>query len=86
MRVFDESGGEIKNIPMRSWDSLDYDETDAGSERGAVAPSFAPCEEGNESALDPSAPPPYNPESPSVEFDSRSEEPYRVYFARGMNS
>ncbi len=83
VRVFDESGGEIKNIPTRSWDSLDYDEADAGSER--VALSFAPREEGNESALDPSAPPPYNPESPSVEFDSRSEEPYRVYFARGTN-
>ncbi len=46
VRVFDESGGEIKNIPTRSWDSLDYDETDAGSERGSVAPSFAPREEG----------------------------------------
>ncbi len=61
MRVFDESRGEIKNIPTRSWDSLDYDETDAGSERGSVAPSFVPREAGNENALDPSASPPYNP-------------------------
>ncbi len=85
VRIFDESGGEIKNIPTRSWDSLDYDETDTGSERGSLAPSFVPREAGNENALDPSAPPPYNPESPSVEFDPRSKGPYRVYFVRGTN-
>lgn len=57
VRVFDESGGEVKNIPIRNWDSLDHDEPDAGSERGSIAPSFVPRREGNESALDPNVPP-----------------------------
>ncbi|KAF4103730.1 hypothetical protein G5714_014717 [Onychostoma macrolepis] len=84
VRVFDESGGEIKNIPIRSWTSLDEDDPGEASERESIAPSFTPRREG-EVRLDPSAPPQNNPESPNDEFELTGEEPYRVYFARGKN-
>ncbi len=87
VRVFDESGGEIRNIPTRSWDALDEMDTGEGSERGSIAPSFTPRREGGESegAVDPTAPTPYNPESPDDEFITGNEELYRVYFAKGKN-
>ncbi len=85
VRVFDESGGEIRSIPTKSWRSLEEFDMAEGSERGSLAPSFTPQRERGECALGPSAPPPFNPESLYDEFSSDGEEPYRAYFGRGTN-
>jgi len=50
-----------------------------------IAPSFTPQRGVGECALDPSAPPLFNPESPEDEFASENEELYRAYFGRGTN-
>jgi len=55
------------------------------SERGSIAPSFTPQRGVGECAVDPSAPPLFNPESPEDEFASENEELYRAYFGRGTN-
>ncbi len=62
VRVFDESGGEIKNIPAKSWSSFEEFEMGEGSERGSLAPSFTPQRGGGKWALDPSAPSLFDPE------------------------
>ncbi len=56
-----------------------------GSERGSLAPSFTPQGGGGKCALDPSAPPLFDPESSENEFASENEEPFRAYFGRGKN-
>ncbi len=83
VRVFDESGGEIRNIPTKSWSSLEDFEMVEGSERGSLAPSFTPQRAGGECALDPSAPPLFNPKSPDDEFSLEGEKLFRAYFGRG---
>ncbi len=85
VRVFDESRGEIRNIPREIWSSLEEFDMGEVSERRSLAPSFTPHIEGGECALGPSAPPPLNPESPDDEFSLDGEEPYRAYFGRGTN-
>ncbi len=86
VRVFDESGGGNQiNIPTESWSSFEEFDTGEGSERGSIAPSFTPQSGVGECALDPSAPPLFNPESPEDEFAIENEESYRAYFGRGTN-
>ncbi len=51
VRVFDETGGEIKNIPTKSWSSLEEFDTGERSERGSIAPSFTPQRGVGECAL-----------------------------------
>uniref|UniRef100_A0A671P9M3 Macro domain-containing protein n=1 Tax=Sinocyclocheilus anshuiensis TaxID=1608454 RepID=A0A671P9M3_9TELE len=85
VRVFDEFGAEIRNIPTKSWDDLDEVDTGEVSECGSLAPNFIPHREGNRNTLDPSAPQPENPESPDDEFSTENEEPLRIYFGRGKN-
>ncbi len=86
VRVFDESGGGNQiNIPTKSWSSFEEFDMGEGSERGSIAPSFTPQRVVGECALDPSAPPLFNPESPEDEFALENEELYRAYFGRGTN-
>ncbi len=42
VRVFDESCGEIQNIPISSWNAFDKVDTGEGAERRSLAPSFVP--------------------------------------------
>ncbi len=92
VRVFDESGGGNQiNIPTKCWSSIEEFELGGGSERGSLAPSFTPQRGVGECALDPSAPPLFNPESPEDEFvtetNSRvghiSEEKNVIIFRKG---
>ncbi len=86
VQVFDESGGGNQiNIPTKCWSSIEEFELGGGSERGSLAPSFTPQRGVGECALDPSAPPLFNPESPEDEFALGNEELYRAYFGRGTN-
>ncbi len=86
VRVFDESGGGNQiNIPTRSWSSFEEFDMGEGSERGSIAPSFTLQRGVGECALDPSAPPLFNLESPEDEFALGNEELYRAYFGRGTN-
>lgn len=73
VRLFDEYGGEARNIPTRSWDDLDEIDTGEGPEYGLVAPGFMPSQKGNRDALDLSILQPEVPESPDDESESESE-------------
>lgn len=83
VRVIDKAGEEIKGIPTRGWASLTVDDPEEGSERGSMAPSFILLREGNESALDPSAPTADfdTLESPRDDFLSKDEVPVRIYIS-----
>lgn len=64
--VFDEAGGEIKGIPIRSWSTLAEVDPGQESERGSIAPSLIPRREGDKCALHPNAPPLEMPEVPGA--------------------
>ncbi|KAK9970280.1 hypothetical protein ABG768_026235 [Culter alburnus] len=84
VRLFDENGSQVRNVPTRSWTDLTPNDLEDESERGSVALSFVPHRDENEDALDPSAPVIENPESPSEE-SSEEEESLRIYFGKGTN-
>lgn len=74
------NGGQVK-----SWTDLAQIDLGNESERDSIALSFVPQRDGNECALDPSAPTFDNLDSPSEGSSSEDEETLRIYFSKGPN-